>query len=540
MTAVTNTGETRKQGRQGGVQSPPPHSSNKISFKTWIGVMGTILGAFMAVLDIQITNSSLKDIQAALGATLEEGSWISTAYLVAEIVVIPMTGWLSRVFSIRWYLLVNATLFIFFSVCCAWAWNLPSMIVFRALQGFCGGVLIPTAFTIILTSLPPAKQPIGLAMFAITATFAPSIGPTLGGWLTENYGWEYVFYLNIIPGLMLLSAVWYAIPSQPLQLGLLKQGDWGGIFCMALGLGCLQVVLEEGGRKDWFGSPLIVRLSIVAAIFLVLFFWIEFTNKRPFINLRLLGRRNFGLATIVNVSLGVGLYGSVFILPLYLAQIQQYNAMQIGEVIMWSGMPQLFIVPIVPKLMQRFDVRFLIGVGVSLFGVSCLMNSDMSHYTSIDQLRWSQLVRAMGQPLIMVPLSSIATAGIEKEQAGSASSLFNMMRNIGGSMGIAALGTLLTRREAFHSNQLGQTVSLYSPATQHRIDQMTQFFMSRGADFYTAHDRAIAVIGNIVRREAYIMAYNDCFYFIGLALFLSGFAVIFFKKVKATGGAGAH
>lgn len=518
----------------------PTALTQQVSLKTWIGLFGTILGAFMAVLDIQITNASLQDIQAALGATLEEGSWISTAYLVAEIVVIPLTGWLTRVFSIRWYLLVNAALFIFFSLCCAWAWNLGSMILFRALQGFTGGVLIPMAFTFIITNIPPAKQPIGLAMFAVTATFAPSIGPTLGGWLTENYGWQYVFYLNILPGLLLLAAVWYAVDAQPLQLGLLKQGDWVGIMAMAIGLGSLQVVLEEGSRKDWFSSAFIVRLSILAAIFLTIFFAVELTRKRPFINLRLLSRRNFGLASIVNVSLGVGLYGSIYILPLYLAQIQRYNAMQIGEVIMWAGVPQLFIVPLVPKLMQRIDIRVLIGLGVSLFAVSCFMNSNMTHETGIDQLRWSQLVRAMGQPLIMVPLSSVATAGIEAENAGSASGLFNMMRNLGGSMGIAVLATLLTQREQFHSNRLGDAVSVYNPATQQRIEQLTQYFISRGSDLVTAQNQAFQTISNIVRREAFVMAFNDCFYFVGLTLLLSGVAILFFKKVKATGGAAAH
>ncbi|HAX76362.1 MAG TPA: EmrB/QacA family drug resistance transporter [Cyanobacteria bacterium UBA11372] len=531
---MTDTGAAREQNQK------PAAPANQVSVKTWIGVLGTILGAFMAVLDIQITNASLQDIQAALGATLEEGSWISTAYLVAEIVVIPLTGWLSRVFSIRWYLFVNAAFFIFFSVCCAWAWNLGSMIVFRALQGFTGGVLIPMAFTFIIMNLPPVKQPIGLALFALTATFAPSIGPTLGGWLTENYGWQYVFYLNIVPGLLLLAAVWYAVEPKPLQLGLLKQGDWGGILSMAIGLGSLQVVLEEGSRKDWFSSDFIVRLSIVAAIFLTIFFAIELTRKRPFINLRLLLRRNFGLASIVNVSLGVGLYGSIYILPLYLAQIQRYNAMQIGEVIMWAGVPQLFIVPIVPKLMQRIDIRVLIGVGVSLFAVSCFMNSNMTHDTGIDQLRWSQLVRAMGQPLIMVPLSSVATAGIEAENAGSASGLFNMMRNLGGSIGIAILATLVTQREQFHSNRLGDAVSLYNPATQQRIEQLTQYFISRGADLVTAQNQALQAITNIVRREAFVMAFNDCFYFVAWTLLLSGVAVLFFKKVKATGGAAAH
>jgi DHA2 family multidrug resistance protein len=493
-----------------------------------------MLGAFMAVLDIQITNSSLQDIQAALGATLEEGSWISTAYLVAEIVVIPLTGWLSQVFSIRRYILVNAALFIFFSICCASAWDLSSMIIFRALQGATGGILIPMAFTNMLVTLPPSKQPVGMALFGITATFAPSIGPTLGGWLTDNYSWHYIFYLNVIPGLLLLAGVWYGIKQQPPKPELLKQGDWWGIISMAIGLASLQVVLEEGSRKDWFSSSLIITLGAIAATFLSLFFWIELTRKQPFINLRLLRDRNFGLASIVNISLGIGLYGSIYLLPLYLVQIQKYNALQIGEVLMWAGIPQLFLIPFVPKLIQLVDSRLVIGMGVIVFSISCFMNSDLTNLSGIEQLRWSQLVRAMGQPLIMVPLSAVATAGLAKSQAGSASGLFNMMRNLGGSFGIAALATLLTQREKFHSNRLGDAVSLYNPETQQRVDTLTQLFVSKGTDFNTAQSQAFQAIASTVSRESYVMAFNDCFYFIGFALLLSGVAVLFFKKVKAS------
>ena len=497
-----------------------------------------MLGAFMAVLDIQITNSSLQDIQAALGATLEEGSWISTAYLVAEIVVIPLTGWLSQVFSIRRYILVNAALFIFFSICCASAWDLSSMIVFRALQGATGGILIPMAFTNMLVTLPPSKQPVGMALFGITATFAPSIGPTLGGWLTNNYSWHYIFYLNVIPGLLLLAGVWYGIKQQPPKPELLKQGDWWGIISMAIGLASLQVVLEEGSRKDWFSSSLIVTLGAIAAIFLSLFFWIELTRKQPFINLRLLRDRNFGLASIVNISLGVGLYGSIYLLPLYLVQIQKYNALQIGEVLMWAGIPQLFLIPFVPKLIQLVDSRLIIGMGVIVFSISCFMNSDLTNLSGIDQLRWSQLVKAMGQPLIMVPLSAVATAGLAKSQAGSASGLFNMMRNLGGSFGIAALATLLTQREKFHSNRLGDAISLYNPETQQRVDTLTQLFVSKGADFNTAQSQAFQAIATTVSRESYVMAFNDCFYFVGFAILLSGVAVLFFKKVRVSDSSG--
>lgn len=517
-----------------------PNPAPTVDFKTWVGLMGAMLGAFMAVLDIQITNSSLQEIQAALGATLEEGSWISTAYLVAEVVVIPLTGWLSQVFSIRRYLLVNTTLFIFFSVCCAWSVNLPMMIVFRGLQGFTGGILIPMALTIVLMTLPPAKQPIGMAMFAITATFAPSIGPTLGGWLTDNLGWQYNFYLNVIPGILMLSTIAYAIPAKPMQLNLLKGGDWWGIFTMAVGLASLEVVLEEGNRKDWFSSQEISQLAVVAFAFLSAFLWIELTRKRPFINLRLLLRQNFGIGSFSGLTLGLGLYGSIYILPLYLSRIQNYTAMQIGEVIMWSGVPQLFLIPLVPKLMQRFDARYLAAAGFSLFALSCFMNSHMTHDTGIDELRWSQLVRACGQPLMIVPLTSIATGGIEKEQAGSASGLFNMIRNLGGSIGIAILSTLLGWREKFHSNRIGESVSLFDLQTQQRIEQLTQNFISRGIDPVTAHNQAIASIDNIVRREAFVMAFNDAFYFIGIALLLSAVSLLFCKKVKPGLGAAAH
>jgi DHA2 family multidrug resistance protein len=529
---------TSQNKRQKPPSSSPP--SETVSLRTWIGVMGAMLGAFMAVLDIQITNSSLAQIDGAIGATQQEGSWISTSYLIAEIVTIPLTGWLSQVFSVRWYLVGNSVLFLFFSVCCAWSQNLAQMIVFRAGQGFTGGVLIPMSLTTVLRSLPPSKQPIGLALFSMTATFAPSIGPTIGGWLTDNFGWEYNFYLNIVPGILLIAIVLYAIDPAPLQLERLKQGDWWGIASMAIGLGSLEIVLEQGQEYDWFASKAIRYLAVTAAIFMTLFIWTELTRKQPFINLRLLIRRNFGISSFAGLALGLGLYGTVYILPVYLDLIQNYSPLQIGEVIAWSGVPQLFIIPMIPKLMQRFDVRFLAAVGFSLFALSCFMNSSMTSETAIQELKWSQLVRALGQPLMILPLTTIATANIEPQQAASASSLFNMMRNLGGSVGIAALKTLLTRREQFHSQRLGEFISSYSPQTQQRIDQMTQYFLSQGSDPTTAHNQAIGAIANIVRRESYVIAFNDCFYFIAISLLITGLALLFCKKVRSGGGAVAH
>src|SRR4051812_40051582 len=221
-----------------------------VSARTWLAVFGAALGAFMAVLNIQIVNASLADIQGAIGAGIDDGGWISTSYLVAEIVVIPLSGWLAQVFSIRIYLLTNAMLFLGFSVACAFAQDLSQMIVLRALQGFTGGVLIPMAFTLIITLLPKAKQPVGLALFALSATFAPAIGPTIGGYLTENWGWQYIFYVNIVPGAVMVGMLYFSLDAKPMKLSLLRQGDWPGIITMAIGLSALQTVLEEGNKDD--------------------------------------------------------------------------------------------------------------------------------------------------------------------------------------------------------------------------------------------------------------------------------------------------
>src|ERR1700691_4887451 len=226
------------------VASEPTAASQAVSIKTWIAVIGAVLGAFLAVLNIQIVNASLANIQGGIGAGIDDGGWISTSYLVAEIIVIPLSGWLAQVFSIRIYLLTNAILFHLFSGACAFAQDLPQMIVLRAIQGFTGGVLIPLAFTLIITLLPKAKQPVGLALFAVSATFAPAIGPTIGGYLTENWGWQYIFYVNLVPGALMLGMLWFSLDSKPMRLSLLREVDWPGIVAMAVGLGALQTVLE--------------------------------------------------------------------------------------------------------------------------------------------------------------------------------------------------------------------------------------------------------------------------------------------------------
>jgi MFS transporter, DHA2 family, multidrug resistance protein len=515
-------------------------AEEQVALKTWIAVGGSMLGAFMAVLNIQITNASLPYIEGGIGTGGVNGQWVITAYLIGEIIVIPMTDFLSRVFSLRRYLIANTVLFLIFSALCGEAHSLPQMIVLRGLQGFSGGVLIPLAFTIIVAMLPPSKRPIGLAGFSITATFAPAIGPTIGGWLTDNYGWPTIFYVNLAPGVVMLAALVYALPRSSMQLDLFRRGDWLGIALMAIGLAAFQTVLDDGNTYDWFGSPFIVKLSLISAVMLTAFVVVELRRKEPLVQLRLLLRRNFGFGTLSNFLLGFALYGSAYLLPQYLANAQGFDAEQSGQVMAWTGLPQLVIIPFVPLLMKRIDSRLLVCIGLTVFATSCFMNLRLDANYAAPQLFAPDVTRALGQALVMTPLSAIAMVGITPAEAGGASGLFNMLRNLGGAIGTAALETFFTKREQYHSFIINQHVSLLQPATRARLDSLQQYFMAHGVpDPASAMHRAMIAVGNIIRMQATYMGYADCFGLLGAILLCAMLAVAMLKKGSAS-GAGAH
>jgi MFS transporter, DHA2 family, multidrug resistance protein len=514
---------------------------NRASTATWIAVLAAMIGSFMAILNIQITNASLLNIEGGIGTGVDNGSWISTSYLIGEIVVIPLTDYLSRVFSFRRYMLASAALFAVFSVACAFTHDLPSMIAMRGLQGFAGGVLIPMAFTMVLTKLPKPQQPIGLAIFALSVTFAPAIGPTIGGYLTENYGWQTIFYVNVLPTMVMVTALYLTLERQPMQFRLLKEGDWAGIATMAIGLSALQTVLEEGNKDDWFSSPFILRLAAIAAVSLSLFVWIELTIEKPLIRLRLLTQRNFGFGTIAMTLVGFALFGSVYILPAYLGQAQGYNAEQIGAVLAWTGLPQLVLIPLVPKLMQRFDTRYVAFTGLMIFAYSCFMNTAMSPDYAGDQLWIPNIVRAVGQAMVLTPLTSVLTGGIPPQDAAAASGISNMLRNLGGAIGTAVLATVITKREQFHSNIIGQSVTLGREEVRTRIAQMTDYFMVHGVpDPAAARRQAIVALGNAVKHQALVMAFSDTFAVIAAVLVFAAIAVMLTRKVKGAGGSAAH
>jgi DHA2 family multidrug resistance protein len=335
----------------------------------------------------------------------------------------------------------------------------------------------------------------------------------------------------------MIGIIWFCLDEDPMDLALLRGLDYFGIITMAVGLGSFVYVLEEGERKDWFGNPIITRFAWIAGIFITLFFIRELTAKNPFLKLSVFRHRNFTFSSLVMTCLGFGLYGTVYLVPLYLTQVQHYSALEIGETLIWVGIPQLFIIPFIPMLMRLIDARLLVGVGLLIFGASCLMDAYMDMDFAMDQFRTSNIVRALGQPLILVPLLSMATTGLPKNEAGSASAIFNMMRNLGGSVGIALLSTLVTRREQFHSVRIGETVTLLTPRVLARISSLDSMLMGKGLDPTTAHGTALTILSGEVQTQSFIMAYSESFLVVGLILFVSCGALLFLPKPAKAQGA---
>ena len=514
----------------------------KATLGTWIAVLAGMIGAFMSILNIQITNASLLDIEGGIGTGIDNGAWVSTAYLIGEIIVIPLTDYMVKVFSFRRVIIGGTFFFMIFSMACSTAHDLGTMIVFRGIQGFAGGVLIPMAVTMVMTHLPKPQQPIGLAMFALSVTFAPAIGPTIGGFLTFNYGWQTIFFVNTLPSLLMIVALLAKLEGGPMNLALLKEADWAGIVTMSIGLASFQTMLEEGNKDDWFGSQYIVNLAISSVVFLSAFIVIELKVKNPLLNLRLFKGRNFGVGVIAQVLVGFALFGTVYLLPQYLGQVQRYNAEQIGNVLAWTGLPQLILIPLVPKLMKTFDIRYVAFLGIALFAASCFMNVQLSYDNSGDQFLIPNIVRAVGQAFVITPLTAITLAEIAPKDAGNASGISNMLRNLGGAIGTATLQTIITKREQFHSNIIGQSVTIYRPEVRDRIAQFVDYFRSHGVtDPATAQHQAIIAIGQIVKRQALVMGFADTFAVVGVMLAIAAVCLLLAHKAKAgAASAGAH
>jgi DHA2 family multidrug resistance protein len=514
-------------------RKPSAGSADKADSGAWLAVAAGTIGSFMALLDVSIVNASLPTIQGEIGATGTEGTWISTAYLVSEIVMIALAGWFQRMLGLRRFLLIATILFIGFSMVCGLSSSLGQMVIGRVGQGFTGGAMIPTAMTIVSTRLPPRQQPVGVALFGITAVLGPVIGPLLGGWLTENISWHYAFFLNLPVSIVLIALLVIGLPSQKGRPELLANADWWGILGLALGLGCLTVVLEEGQRERWFESALILKLSAASVIGFVLLSIGQFTaaahQREPVVYLRILRDRSFGMVFVISLVVGGALYGLLYLIPQFLANVSGYNSLQAGYVVLLSGIPAVCMMPLFPWLARTVDIRLLIALGLLCFAGSCFMNAHLTAETVGEDFIWPQILRGFGQYFCMLFLNQAATSSVGKAFAEDAAGLFNGARNLGGSFGLAVVSTLQERRTTLHVQQVGESITANSPRGQEWMAGLTG--QLGFGDSATGLQRAIGTIGREVERQATVMAYADLFWVFGVVLLCAIPLVLFLKPL---------
>jgi DHA2 family multidrug resistance protein len=485
-------------------ETPRRSGVERADAAAWLAVAAGTLGSLMATLDISIVNSALPTIQGEIGASGTEGTWVATAYLVAEIVIIPMAAWLERLLGLRTFLLLAAGLFTGFSMMCGTATSLAMMIVGRVGQGFTGGAMIPTAQTIIAQRLPRHQQPIGIALFGMTAILGPVIGPLIGGWLTENISWHYAFFLNLPICALLVALLLIGLPAEKTRLHLIGEADWLGIAGLALGLGGLTVLLEEGQREQWFASSLVREMALVSLVGFALLFAGQFTARRPIIKLRLLLDRQFGSVALMGVVIGIVLYGTSYAIPQFLATAANYNALQSGQVVLLSGIPSLFMMAIVPILLRAIDIRIAVGAGLVIMGVAALMDANLTADSVGHDFVASQLLRGVGQILSMLFLSQAVVRAVSAEDAGDASGLFNAVRNLGGSLALAGISILQDQRFWLHSRRIEETLNANSQTVQ---------------TYATAAGGTRAAAGQleqIIQAQAFVMTYNDIFWIMGV------------------------
>ncbi|MGD0490825.1 MAG: MDR family MFS transporter [Steroidobacteraceae bacterium] len=492
----------------------------RASVADWIAVAAGSLGALMATLDISITNSALPQIQGAIGATGTEGTWISTGYLMSEIVMIPLAAWLTRVFGLRQFLLANAVLFSGFSMMCGLSHSLAQMIVGRIGQGFAGGAMIPTAQTIVRTRLPRHQLPVGMTVFGLIVFLGPLLGPVVGGRLAENVSWSWCFFVNLPVCAALVLLLYVGLPAAKAHWTEFINADWLGIVGLAAGLSSLTVVLEEGQRERWFDSRMIVWLSVVAAIGVIIMAVGQFVAKKPIVRLDLLRNKSYASVIFIVFTVGAGLYCVSYLVPQFLSNIAGYNAAQSGDIMLLAALPSFLMMPILPRLLGRVDPRLMVIAGLLLFAVSCMLDTSLTSQSVGHDFYASQLVRGVGQMFALMPLNQASMTAVSQSEAGDAAGLYNMARNLGGSVGLALLGTFIDRRDAYHDAVIRESLTANSTIGRDHVAASAGGFLAQHGDPAFAHMQALGQLAGQIYQQAAVMTYSETFYVLGVALLL--------------------
>jgi DHA2 family multidrug resistance protein len=516
------------------VAEDPPASvasdERTLTTQEWVGFIAMVFGIFMAILDIQIVASSLEQIQAGLSATQDEITWVQTAYLIAEVIIIPLSGWLARALSTRVLFTVSCAGFTLMSLLCALSWNLNSMIVFRGLQGLFGGAMIPSVFAVIYTLFPPRLQPTMVIVVGLVVTVAPTAGPVFGGYLTNAVSWKALFLVNLIPGFFVTLLTWLFVRVDEPEWDLLEKIDFRGILYIVVFLGCMQFVLEEGVREEWFESREIVLLTLIAVVAGIAMLYRELTIDNPIVDLWAFRDSNFAVGCMFSFVLGIGLYTIIYLMPVYLATVKGLNSLQIGQYIMVAGIFQFVSAFVAGPLAKVMDSRLMLASGLILYGIGCWWNGNLTHEAGYWEFFWPQALRGFALMFCFLPINSLALGTLPPEEVKNASGLYNLMRNLGGAIGLAVANTLMIQLNKAHYAKLREAVTPGSAQTQAMLGALQERMESAGVP--DPEMAAIKQVYGLAMREAEVMTINSLFHALGLVFFLALLLMPLVKKVS--------
>jgi DHA2 family multidrug resistance protein len=490
------------------------------------------VGFFIALLDIQIVSASLRDIGGGLSAGADETAWVQTSYLIAEIIVIPLSGWLSRVLSTRWLFCASAAGFTATSLLCGWAWDIDSMIAFRALQGFLGGSMIPTVFTAAFAFFPGKQRVVAAATIGALSSLAPTLGPTVGGWITDNYSWHWLFFVNLVPGIFVAVVVPILVRIDKPDLKLLRNADYPGMILMAIFLGCLEYTLEEGPRWDWFGDETIRTTAWIAAVAGLAFVWRSLTYARPVVDLRALKSLNFSLGCFFSFVTGIGIFATIYLTPVFLGRVRGFSAEDIGFAVLSTGVFQLLSIPIYTFFARRVDLRWLMMIGLAGFAVSMSNFTPITHDWGWRELLLPQAFRGAAQQFAVAPTVTLTLGGLAPDRLKLASGLFNLMRNLGGAIGIAGCGTILNDRTNLHFLRLAEHLNATNSAMVALLRRVgTDYAQALGGDLVHGQAAALRQLWALTYREALTQTFADAFLVILICFVVATAMVPLMRKV---------
>jgi DHA2 family multidrug resistance protein len=529
----TESSRTLTPKRTAKVSGSPALEMWKPSFNPWLIAASVMLATFMEVLDTSVANVSLPHIAGSLSATTDESTWVLTSYLVSNAIILPAANWLGHYFGRKRFLIVCIAIFTLSSALCGAAGSLGLLLFARVLQGAGGGALQPIAQAVLLESFPAEKRGSAMAVYGLGVVVAPIIGPTLGGWITDNYSWRWIFYINVPIGILAVLMA-NAFVEDPPYIRNQRPGriDYIGFGLMALGLATLQIVLDKGQEADWFSSSFITWATVFAVIALVAFVIWELRAKEPIVNLRVLANRNFAVGTALIASMGVVLYGTIALLPLFLQTLVGYPALQSGLAVSPRGIGAILSMIIVGRLVGKIDGRYLIMFGFVVLAFSTYLLTDIDLQISMGSIVWPQIISGLAMGFVFVPLTVMATGTLTNEQMGNATGIFNLMRNLGGSFGIAAVTTMLARGAQVHQAAMVSHLTPYDPAFQQRLHELATAFAAQGNPMTALQQVYGAVYGTLVK-QATLLAYIDNFRLLAFLCLLCVPAALLFKKVKA-------